>query len=136
MNVHLRNRRLDGAANAEIGLARVLRMDATLKAYLGGASLPCLSRAAHDLVKGQVIGRAPQRLMRLTLGEGAELAAIVADIGVVDVAIDDVADNVAARRPAKFIGCGNDAAVIGVARREQPHDLRAHPGGRRRERVR
>ena len=62
--------------------------------------------------------------MRLTPGKGAEPAAIVADVGIVDVAVDDVADNIAARRPAKFIGRSNDAAVVGIARREQPHDLR------------
>ena len=99
-------------------------MDAALEAYLGRASLPSLCRAAHDFLKRQVIGRTAQRLMRLTLGKGAELAAIGAHVGIVDVAVDDVADNIAARRPAKFIGRGNDAAVVGVARREQPHDLR------------
>src|SRR6266852_4053323 len=107
MKVHLRDRRLDGAANAEIGLAGVFRMDATLEAYFGSASLPCLGRAAHDFLKGEVIGRAAQRLMRLTLGKGAELATIVADIGIVDVAVDDIADGIAARCPAKFIGRGN-----------------------------
>src|ERR1700733_6569905 len=61
--------------------------------------------------------------MRLALGEGAERAAIGAYVGIVDVAVDDVADGVAADRPAKLIGCGDNAAVIGVARREQAHDL-------------
>src|ERR1700675_4078970 len=42
VNVHIRDRRLDGAANAKIGVASVVRMDATLKAYLGRASLPSL----------------------------------------------------------------------------------------------
>ena len=40
VNVHVRNSRLDGAANGEIGLAGVLRVDAALKADLGRASLP------------------------------------------------------------------------------------------------
>src|SRR5277367_2812102 len=39
VNVHIRDRGLDGAANAEIGLAGVLWMDTALQAYLGGASL-------------------------------------------------------------------------------------------------
>ena len=121
--MHLRDRRLDGATNAEIGLAGVIRMDAALKADFSGASLPCLDRAAHDFLKREVVRRAAQRLMRLSLGKGAELATVVADIGVVDIAIDDVADDVAARCAAKLIGRGNDAAVIGVARREQPHDV-------------
>ena len=62
--------------------------------------------------------------MRLTLGKGAEPATIGADIGIVDVAVHDVADNVAARCPPKLIGRGNDAAVTGVTRREHPYDLR------------
>src|SRR5271157_1775557 len=48
VNVHIRDRRLDGPANAEIGLAGEVRMDAALEAYLGRASLPCLGRATHD----------------------------------------------------------------------------------------
>src|SRR5579863_7740151 len=103
VNVHIRDRRLDGAANAEIGLAGVIRMDAALKTYLGGASLPRLGRAAHDFLEREVIGRAAQRLVRLALGKGAELATIVADVGIVDVAVDDVADGVAGHCLAKSV---------------------------------
>ena len=98
-------------------------MDAALKADFGRAPLPRLGRAANDFLKSKVIRRAAQRLMLFALGEGAERAAIGAYVGVVDVAVDDVADGVAARRSAKLIGCGDNAAVIGVARREQPYDL-------------
>ena len=70
--MHVRDRRLDGAANAQIGLAGVIGMDAALEADLGCASLPGLGRAAHDFVESEVIRRATQRLMRLALGEGAE----------------------------------------------------------------
>src|SRR5208283_2224684 len=62
-------------------------------------------------------------LMRLTLGEGAKLAAIGADIGVVDVAVDDIADNFAPHSLAELVGCGDDTAAVGVARGEQPHDF-------------
>ena len=123
VNVHIRNRRLDGAANAEIGLAGVIRMDAALKADFGRAPLPRLGRAANDFLKSKVIRRAAQRLMLFALGEGAERAAVGAYVGVVDVAVDDVADGVAADSSAKLIGRGDNAPVIGVARREQPHDL-------------
>ena len=127
--MHIRNCRLDGAANAEIGLAGVIRMNAALKAHLGRAALPRFGRAANDFLKGKVIRRAPQRLMLFALGEGAERAAVGADVGVVDVAVDDVADGVAADRSAKLIGGGDNAAVVGVARREQPHDLRRVQAG-------
>ena len=99
--MHVRDRSLDGAANGEIGLAAVIGMNAALKAHFRRAALPGFAGAAHDLFEGEVIRRAAQSLMRLALGEGAERAAIGADVGVVDVAVDDVADDVAARRPAK-----------------------------------
>ena len=55
------------------------------------------SRARRgDLVEVEIVGPAAQVLAELALGEGAELAAEVADVGVVDVAVDDVADGVAA----------------------------------------
>src|SRR5580704_17958432 len=123
MNVHIRNRRFDSAANAEIGFASIIRMDAALEADFGRAPPPRFGRAADNLFEREVIGRATQRLMRLALGEGAERAAIGAYVGVVDVAVDDVADGVAADSSAKLIGCGDKAAVIRVARREQPHDF-------------
>ena len=50
--MHIRDRRLDSAANAEIGLTGVARVDAALKADLGCASFPRLDRAAHDFVEG------------------------------------------------------------------------------------
>ena len=55
----------------------------------------------------EIVGRAAQLLAELALGEGAEPAAVGADVGVVDVAVDDVADGVAAdalaqaRRPRR-----------------------------------
>jgi hypothetical protein len=45
-------------------------MDAALEAYLGRTSLPSLCRASHNFLKREVIGRAAQRLMRLTFGKG------------------------------------------------------------------
>ena len=46
-----RNGRLDGAADRQIGLAGVARMNAALQADFGGAALPGLAAAAHDLVQ-------------------------------------------------------------------------------------
>ena len=99
-------------------------MDAPLEADFGRASLPRFDRATDDFIKSEVIRRAAQRLMRLALGESAERAAIGAYVCVVDIPVDDVADDITARRSAKRIGCADHAAVIGVARCEQPYDLR------------
>src|SRR5208282_1364331 len=82
---------LDRTANIEIGRTRVFRMDATLHADLARPARPRLARAAFDLLECQVIGPAAQVLAQLALREGAELAAEIADVRVVDVPVDDVA---------------------------------------------
>jgi hypothetical protein len=46
--------------------------------------------------------------VHLALGEGAEPAAIGADVGVVDVTVDDVADGVAADVAAERVGGTGD----------------------------
>src|SRR6185312_13572293 len=96
MDVHARYCRLDGLADADIGFSGVIRVNAALQAHFRGAAIPCLLRAADDLAPFQVVRRAAQRLVRLALGEGAELATIVADVGVVDVAVDNVTNDLAA----------------------------------------
>ena len=59
---------LDGARQmGEIGLAAVIWMNAPLEADFCRASLPGFAGAADDFVKGEVIGRAAQSLMRLAL---------------------------------------------------------------------
>ena len=138
VHVHVRQRRLDRAADVEIGRAGVVGMDAALQAHLGGAAIPRFPRAAHDFVQVEVVRRAAQRLVRLALGERAELAAVVADVGVVDVAVDDVAHDVAADRLAQRIGRGDDMLVVGVARGEQPDDfgfVQPRAGHRLRHRI-
>src|SRR6266566_4320640 len=88
----------DGAAHVEIGGAGVFRMNAALQADFGGAALPGLLATPNDLVHVEVVGPAAQILAELALREGAELAAEITDVGVVDVAGDDVADGVAVTR--------------------------------------
>ncbi len=56
--------------------------------------------------------------------EGAELAPEVADVCVIDVAVHDVTHDVAAdRRVAARPGGLRDVPVVGVACREQEHDV-------------
>ena len=123
MYVHIRQHRLDRAADAEIGLAGVVGMNAALQAHLGGAAIPCLLRSPHHFVQRQIVGCAAQFLVRLAFGERAETAAVVADVGVVDVAVDHVAHDVAADRLTQRIGRGDDVLVVGIPRREQADDL-------------
>ena len=58
-----------------------------------------------------------------SLGEGAELAAVGADVGVIDVAVDDVGDGIAAARPAQRVGRAAHGREVRPARLEQPDDL-------------
>ena len=51
VDVHPRHRRLDRLADADIGRAGVVGMDAALQADFGGAALPGFARAAHDFVE-------------------------------------------------------------------------------------
>ena len=87
-----------------------------------------------DLVEGEIVGRAAQVLVRAALREGAELAAEVADVGVVDVAVDDVAHDVAADRAAQRVGRARD---VRDSRRRGPRTgARSRVGSRRSPDVR
>ncbi len=124
MDMHARHRLLDRAADPEIGSAGIFRMDAALQADFGGAALPGFLDAADDLVHIEVVGPAAQILAELALREGAELAAEIADVGVVDVAGDDVGDGVArltARR--SWSAASHTSAKLVAARLEQADDV-------------
>jgi hypothetical protein len=76
------------------------RVDAALEADLGRASIPGLACPADDLVERNEIRGAAQVRRQSALREGAEATAEVADIRVLDVPGDDVADLVAAHLAA------------------------------------
>ena len=105
-------------------------MDAALQADFGGAALPGLQRAPLDLVEVEIVGPPAQVLRHLAFRERAELAAEVADVGVVDVAVDDVGDRVAARRAPQRIGRRHDMLELGAARREQARRSRPRSSSR------
>ena len=86
---------LHGAADLEVGLAGEARVDAALEADLGRAALPRLARAARDLAGRHDVRAAAQVRGEPALREGAEAAAEVADVRVVDVPRHDVGDDVA-----------------------------------------
>ena len=78
-----------------------------------------LDGAALDLVQPQVIGLVPQVFGHFALGEGAKFAFEIADVGVVDVAVDDITDGVAVHFGPQAIGGPADGAEIIAARRKQ-----------------
>ena len=139
VHVHLGRRVFDGTADIQIGVAGVLGVDAALHAYLGGAASPCLGTTTRDLVEVEVVGCTSQILAELALGEGAELTLEVADVGVVDIAIDDIGDLVAIDLAAQRVGRSHDGHEVVTPRGEQFSDLRlverlapTRPGAERR----
>ena len=143
MHVHVRCRRLHRLDDGEIGVAGVAGLDAALQAHLGGAARPGFRRARRDLGHVEIVGLVAMAEVVPALGEGAELAAVGADVGVVDVAIDDVGHGVADALGAQCVGRPADGGEVRAARVEQRDDVglvqadalcdaRQHPRDRRR----
>ena len=130
MDMDVGHRVLDRAADREIGRAGVIGMDAALQADFGRAALPGLAAAALDLVELEIVRPAAQVVAELAFGEGAELAAEVADVGVVDVAVDDVGDAVAARFGAQRVGGGADGVEIRSPRAANSATISLSPSAR------
>ncbi len=72
---------------------------------------PGLHGAAGDFLEIDFIGRATLRF-GAAFGEGAEPAFIEADIGIVDVAVDDVSYRVVGNTRAQIVGGGEDARGV------------------------
>ena len=119
--MHARHGGLYGFQNTDIGVAGVFGMNAALHADLGAAPLPGFLRAALDLLVGKVVGPPAQVLRQLALGEGAELALEIADVGVVDVAVDDEADQIAVDLRPQPVGGPHHGGEVPASCLEQPH---------------
>ena len=87
------------------------------------APLPGLRHARLDFRQGQVVAAFAQVLGHAPLGKGAETAAEIADVGVVDVAVDHVADRVAVHRAAQVVGGLDYERFIGAPGIEQADDF-------------
>ena len=92
---------------AEVGVAVEGGVNAALQADLAGAAIPRLPCSLADLVEIEQIAR-PSQLAGPSLGECAEPAAIKTDVGVVDVAVDDVSHRLASKISSAIIGQGDD----------------------------
>src|SRR5882724_6192879 len=123
MDVDIGHRLLDGAADREISRPGVFRVDPALHAHLGGAALPGLLDPPLDLGKVEVIGAPAQILAELALRKGAELAPEVADVGVVDIAGHDIADDIPADPLPELVCRPANCRKGAAARREEPRDL-------------
>ena len=98
-------------------------MNAALQANLGAATLPGFLGPANDFLERQVIGFAAQALLGFALRESAELAAEIADIGIVDVAVHDIAHGVAIHLAPQLIRRLGNGFDLAVASMEQSNDL-------------
>src|SRR6478752_8297554 len=96
VDVYLGDHRLDRLADRFVGGAGVVGMDAALQAHFGCPAIPRLDGATRNFLEGKVIGRAAQILVRTAFRKGAELATEVADVCIIDIAVHDVAHDVAA----------------------------------------
>src|SRR5688572_25578075 len=112
-------------------------MDPALEADLRGAAIPRLAGAADDLLVRDEVRRAAQVRRQLPLREGTEAAAEVADVRVLDVPRDDVADLVAADLAAKAVGgCEDTVALVAAGAKESDElVLPQFAGGVDRQRV-
>ena len=110
---------LDGAQHFEVPLAGKAGVDPALQADLCAATFPGLSRAASDFAGLEQRGGAAEILGEAALRKGAEATAEIADIGVVDVAADDVGDVVADTVAAALIREPRQERDLGAARVEQ-----------------
>ena len=134
MHVDAGRRILHRPADRQVRLARIVGMNPALEADLGRPATPGLPGAARNFREVEIVGPAAQVRAQPTLGERAEPALEVADVGVVDVAVDDVAHGLAVALAAQRIGRLADRARFTTASLEQPDDLRfverralAHP---------
>src|SRR3984893_13587675 len=116
-------RTFHGPANVEIFGAGVARMDAALHADFGGATRPRLAHAPFDLAERDIVRPTAQRLAHLAFGEGAEATFEITDVGVVDIAGDDVGNDVTIGGLPQLVGRRAHRRELVAAATKQPHDI-------------
>src|SRR5262249_11261685 len=111
-------------ADREISGARIVGMDAALHADFRPAARPGFFGPPDHFLDGEVVRSATQSLARLPLGEGAEAAMEIADVRIVDVPVDDIADGLAAHAPAQLVRRLHHIGEVAAACAEEPDDFR------------
>ena len=129
VHVHRRHPLLDRPHQIGVAGHRQFRVDAALHAHLGRACDVRLPRPVGDLVDRQRVRVG----VALALGERAEPTAGVADVGEVDVPVDDVGDVVAdGVAPQRIRQRSNGIQRRAVGRRQAPDTRRrCRPAGSR-----
>ena len=122
MDVHLWYSGFHCAHYPAISAAIIRRVYSALQADFGCPSLPSLNGTSRNFRVINVISRttlAPRAALR----EGTEAAAIKANVGVIDIPIDDVGDCLTHLVFAQLIRKGTDVVKIAPFRAEQASDL-------------
>src|SRR6516225_5953210 len=112
-----------GPANVEIFGAGVARMDAALHANFGGATRPRLAHAPFDLAERDIVRPTAQRLAHLAFGKGAEATFEITDVGVVDIAGDDVGNDGTIGDLPQLVGRRAHRRELVAPATKQPHDV-------------
>ncbi len=115
VDVHPGGRVEHGAHDLHVGVGAHVRADTGLDAHLGGAQGLGLRGAYPDLGQGQRVGVR----VAAALCEGAEPAADVADVGDVEVAVDDVGDVIADGVSPHLVGEPAHRVQVGAVRLQQ-----------------
>src|ERR1700745_540442 len=126
MNVKIWTAPLDFGSDFEIRCSQPVGVGAALHAHLGGTGFPSLGGTVPDLLQrqGVRVGIGP------ALGERAEPAAGVADVGEVDVAGDAVGDVVTQDLAAQRAADAGQCLQVGPVRGQQGESLVVGEGGR------
>ena len=123
VDVHVGKLRLDRSHHVDIEVAGEIGMDPSLEGDLGGAPRPGLAGIADYLLDTHQIGLATQVEALRPLGEGAEPAFEVAEVGVVDVSVDDIGDRVTHGTLPQPVGHESDCIDLVAASPEQSLDF-------------
>ena len=124
VDVDVGHRFLDRAADRKIGGAGIFRVNPALHTDFGRAAVPRFLDPPLDLREIEVIRPAAQIFAELALRECAELAAEIADVGVVDVAGHDIAHHVAIDPLPQLVGRPAHRIELVTARPEEPDYIR------------
>ncbi len=106
--MHAGDRALHGAKNVAVVKLREIARQAALYADFGGAELPGFAGFLRHLIEREEVCVGLAR----AAAEGAELASDKTDVGEIDVAVDDVGDDVAGEFGAQYVGGGEQAEQI------------------------
>ena len=97
MNMHIAGRFFNCMADRDVGFTGVVGMNAALQADLCCPALPGFFCAPPDLFEIKVVGFVARDGRTSALGKGAETTGEITDVGVINIAVHHVADDIATR---------------------------------------